>query len=446
MENNPREIALNILLRINLDNAFSNITIKNHMSEDMTSQDENFVREIVYGVLENKDYLDYIISKASKVRLKKIHPTIKEILRMGIYQLYFMDGVPDSAAVNESVNLAKKHGHKGTIGFVNGVLRSISRDKEKFGEIDSRDKVKYLSIKYSHPEYLVKRWIDEFGIEFAQDLIISNNTKPKLNIRANTLLVTKDELKKILAEKGYNIEEGKYAKDCLIVDNPKKITELDAFKKGYFIIQDEASQLVAQVMNPIEGSFVLDVCSAPGGKATHLAQLMNDKGKLLARDIFNHKLQLIDENAKRFGINIIETQFFDALEKDESLVNKVDYLLIDAPCSGLGLIRRKPEIKWNRKEKDIEELSELQFNILETNKDYLRTGGILVYSTCTIENKENIDIINRFLEKNPSFKLVSIEECFDNKDNLPTLNKGYVQIYPHIHHMDGFFIAKMIKQ
>lgn len=427
---NAREVAINILTDINIEGAFSNISINKYFQDnDINTQDESFIREIVYGVLENKMYLDYIISKASNIRLKKIHPTIMEILRIGIYQLIFMDRVPESAAVNESVNLAKKFGHKGTIGFVNGVLRSITRDKDKFMWIDSKDKLFYLSTKYSHPQYMVKRWIEEFGVEFTEKLLKANNTKPKLNIRVNTLKTNKEELKKILSQKGYKVEEGKIAKDCLIIDNPSRITELTEFKNGHFTIQDESSMLVGQIMDPKLGSFVLDVCSAPGGKSTHIAQIMENKGRILARDVFSHKMDLIHENANRLGIDIIETQEFDALKRDEVLINKVDYLLVDAPCSGLGLLRRKPEIKWNRKEEDIFILSKLQTNILGSVADYVKSGGVLIYSTCTIGKAENMDIVNKFLTVHPEYKLESVE-----------------QLYPHIHETDGFFIAKMIKE
>lgn len=441
-----RELALNILIDIYENQAFSNIAIKRHLKDKLNSQEENLVREIVYGVLENEIYIDYIISKASSIRLKKIHSTMLIILRMGIYQLVFMDKIPPSAAVNESVKLAKRHGHKGSIGFVNGVLRSISRDKDRFMKIDVKDKVDYISIKYSHPRWIVERWVKEFGEEFTEKLCIENNNKPELNIRVNTLKTTKENLIKKLQEQGMTVRQSKYSNDSLIIENPTRITETKEFLLGYFIIQDESSTLVGQIVDPRPKSVVVDICSAPGGKATHIAQIMNNEGRILSRDIHDHKLELIEENASRLGINIIETAEGDATKKDESLVNIADYCLVDAPCSGFGLIRRKPEIKWNRKESDINELVNIQYNILNNVKDYLKVGGVLIYSTCTIENDENINLVNKFLEENKNFKLVNIEDKIKNKENISTLKDGYIQLYPHIHGTDGFYIAKMIKE
>ncbi len=443
---NTREIALNILLDVNENNSYSNIAISKHIPLDMATQDMNFIRELVYGVLENKLYIDFIISKASKIKLKKIHPAIRDILRLGIYQLVFMEKVPESAAVNESVKIAKKYGHKGSIAFVNGILRSISRDIDAFTKIDIKDNAKYLSVKYSHPEYMIQRFIKDFGYKFTESLLITNNSKPLLNIRVNTLKVNKEDLKILLTDKGYDVKYGNYASDCLIIENPSRITELDEFKKGYFTIQDESSMLVAQVLNPNENSLVLDVCSAPGGKSTHIAQLMNNKGKIISRDLYSHKIKLIDENANRLGIDIIKSQVFDALDLDEELIEKVDYCLVDAPCSGLGLLRRKPEIKWNRQLADIRELTNLQYKILDLSKNYIKTNGILMYSTCTILDEENIEIVNKFLANNPDFKLISIEKELGNLEKIQTASKGYIQLYPNIHSVDGFFIAKMLKE
>ncbi|NLY47151.1 MAG: 16S rRNA (cytosine(967)-C(5))-methyltransferase RsmB [Tissierella sp.] len=442
---NPREVALKILVGINEKKAYSNIEL-NKMDKDMDPRDENLVREIVYGVIENKLYIDHIISKASKIRLKKIHPVILEILRIGIYQILFMDKIPNSAAVNESVNLAKKYGHKGTIGYVNGILRAITRDKDKFTVIDKNDKIEFISIKYSHPKWMVERWVKEYGIDFTENLCKANNETPSLNIRVNTLMISKKELISKLSNKGVKLKEALYADDCLIIDEVNNITGLQEFKDGLFTIQDESSMLVAQVMNPREGAVVLDVCSAPGGKSTHMAQYMNNKGKIISRDIFDHKIRLVEENSKRLGIEIINVENYDALDKDQGLIGKVDYLLLDAPCSGLGLIRRKPEIKWNRSQEDIGNLSKLQYDIIENVKDYIKPGGALLYSTCTIEKDENINIINRFIKENPDFKLESIEDRFKYKENLDTLKDGYIQLFPHLHNTDGFFIAKLVKE
>lgn len=446
MTNNTREIALKVLIDIDKENAYSNIQLNKKINKDMDNRDQNLVRELVYGVIENKLYIDYVISNASKIKLKKIHPNILEILRMAIYQILFMDKIPDRAAVNEAVKLSRKYGHKGTIGYVNGILRAIIRDIERYTYIDRTDRINYISIKYSHPKWMVERWVKEYGVKFTEELCKSNNEKPSLNIRVNTLKISKEELILKLQNIGIDVKQGFYAKDCLIVKNAQNITDIEEFKEGLFTIQDESSMLVAQIMNPKEDSYVLDVCSAPGGKSTHIAQWMYNKGTIISRDIFEHKLKLVRENSNRLDVGIIGVEKFDALERDEKSIGKMDYVLIDAPCSGLGLIRRKPEIKWNRVEDDISSLSKLQYDIIINVKDYVKLGGTLVYSTCTIENDENINLINRFIDENPDFKLVNVEDSFQYKEKLDTLQSGYIQLFPHLHQTDGFFIAKMVKE
>lgn len=443
---NPREIAMKILLDININKAYSNIEINKYLYKNMDSRDENLIRELVYGVLENLIYIDYIIKKASKIRFSKIHNTILEILRIGIYQLVFMDRIPTSAAVNESVNLAKEHGHKGTIGFVNGLLREVSRNKKKYLTIDTKDKSEEISIIYSHPKFLVDKWIDEFGLEFTEALCKANNSRPKLNIRVNTLKISKHSLINKLKEKAFQIEEGNYSEDCLIIENPYRINETDEYIQGLFTIQDESSMLVTQIMDPKENSKVLDLCSAPGGKATHIGQKMNNKGYIQSRDIHKHKLSLIKANADRLGIKIIETEVFNALTLDNSSFGKFDYCLLDAPCSGLGVIRRKPEIKLNKNENDIKLLAETQYGMISIAKNYIKVGGVLIYSTCTIMKEENIMVIQRFLKNNKNFSLVSIVDKINYRKNLDTLDKGYIQLFPNIHGTDGFFIAKLIKE
>jgi len=442
---NSREIILKILIDINTNGAYSNISINKHLEKNKKIENENFIREVVYGVLENKKYIDYIISQVSSIRIEKIQSLTLEILRMGVYQVIFMDRIPDRAAVNETVNLSKKYGHKGIVGFVNGVLRNISKNKEKLMIVKNKDKLTYLSIKYSYPKWMIENWIKEYGYEFTEKLCKGNNSRPKLNIRVNTLKISRDQLLDIFSSYGYIVYKTKYAKDGLIIDNPRRITSLEEYRNGYFIIQDESSMLVSQTIDPKEGSLVLDLCSAPGGKSTHMAQIMNNSGKIISRDIYSHKLHLVQENAHRLGIDIIETEIFDATKFDEKFREKADYCIIDAPCSGLGIIRRRPEIKWNRKEEDIQELTKIQWEIINNAKSYLKPGGVMVYSTCTISKEENEDMVNKFLLENSQFKLIGFEDKFNYKKNIEKAKDGYVQLFPHIHNTDGFFIAKFKK-
>lgn len=446
MKKNSRQIALTILNEVTENAAYSNLSINKHLDKSVSDLDASLVREIVYGVLENKIYIDYVIRSFSKVRLKKIAPMVMNILRIGIYQMIFMDKIPDSAAVNESVKLAKKHTHKGSQGFVNGMLRNVSRNKENIKLPDkSKDGEKYLSVKYSHPEWMIERWVKEFGFLFTEELVKANNKKPKLNIRTNTLKTDRDSLIKRLEKQGLICTKTKYAQDGIIIENPMNITNTAEFKEGLFQIQDESSMLVSQIMDPEEGSLVIDVCSAPGGKTTHIAEKMNNKGKVIARDIHSHKLEIIDENSKRLGIDIIKTEKYDATVLDKNLVEKADYCLVDAPCSGLGLIRRKPDIKWSKQESDIDDISNLQYNILETSSKYVKKGGTLIYSTCTIEKDENINVVKRFLKTNNEFKLVGFKDLIDNQEDI-VKETGYLELFPNENDTDGFFISKMIKK
>ncbi len=446
MQRNGREVALRVLMEINEEGAYSNISLRRNLTQDVSDLDQGLIREIVYGTLENMIFIDWVIRKFSKTRFNKISPIIKQILRMGIYQIVFMDKIPDSAAVNEAVKLTKKNSHKGAYGYVNGVLRNVSRNKNNISLPNkSKNPIEYLTVKYSHPEWMIKDWINEFGFEFTESLCKENNRKPKLNIRVNTLKITRDELFNRLNNLGLSVIKTRLASDGLVIENPVRITETEEFKMGYFQIQDESSMLVAQIMNPQQCSLVIDVASAPGGKTTHIAQKMHNKGRIIARDIYDHKLNLIRDNAKRLGIDIIETENYNALNVDDKLIGKADYCLVDAPCSGLGLIRRKPEIKLNKEKDDIEEITRLQYAILENASLYLKENGVLVYSTCTIEKKENLKLIQRFLDNHREFKLISFDDLVKNDESIRSAAEGYLELYPHIHYTDGFFIAKLVK-
>jgi len=443
---NSREIALKVLMDMREKGAYSNYSINNFLKEKMNPRDENLVREIVYGVIENLTYIDYIISKLSSKKIEKIHPKILDILRIGVYQIAFTDKIPDRAAVNESVNLAKKYVHSGASGFVNGVLRNFSRRKDEVMKIEERDRLEFLSIKYSHPKWMIKRWINAYSEGFTEELLKANNSKPKLNLRVNTLKTDRNTLKKVLANYGYEVYDTKYAKDGIVVENPVRITDIVEFKQGHFTIQDESSMLVGQVANPKENSVILDLCSAPGGKATHLAQIMNNKGRIICWDIYEHKLELVKENASRLGISIIETKLQDAQVLDESMIGVADICIVDAPCSGLGIIRRRPEIKWNRKEADIEQLARIQRNILNNASKYVKPGGVIIYSTCTIEENENINMVRGFLNENKDFTMSAFDKFIGVDENMNSSKEGFIQMFPNVHGTDGFFISRIKKK
>jgi 16S rRNA (cytosine967-C5)-methyltransferase len=436
---NAREVALKALYDIEKNKSYSNMAVNKYLKDsNLKDIDRGFATEIIYGVIENKYYLDYIIDKFSKIKSKKMSVYVRILLWIGIYQIMFLNSVSDYAAVNETVNLAKKY-DKRSSGFINAILRNVIRNKEDIKEVDKKDTVEYLSTKYSYNPWIIKNWTKNFGKEFTEELLESNSEKPSIYLRTNTLKITRDELIKKLQEQGLKCSEVSLIPEAIKVENLKNIENNDLFRKGYFTIQDISSMIVGHVLNPKDNSLILDVCSAPGGKTTHVATLMNNTGKVVSRDIFSHKLKLINNTVNRLGLTNVEIQEFDASKVDEKSIDRFDYVVADVPCSGLGIIRRKPEIKYKEKDELIS-LPNIQNVILENASKYVKIGGTLVYSTCTIEDRENIDIVKDFLKNNNNFELEPIENI---KIDLDNQQEGYIKIYPNIHGMDGFFIAKL---
>lgn len=434
-----REIGFKVLCDIEKNNNYSNIAINKHFKNlEISDMDRGLATELIYGVIENKYYLDYIINKLSKIKVKKMSTYVKIFLRMGTYQILFLDSISDYAAVNETVKLSKKYDKKSS-GFINAILRNEIRGKDTIMDITEEDSVKYLSIKYSYNSWIIKNWIDNFGQEFTEDLLEANDEKPSIYIRTNTLKISREELIEKLNAMGIVCLKVPMVKEAIKVEKMKNIENNELFKAGLFTIQDISSMIVGKVINPKEDSSILDVCSAPGGKSTHLATLMNNTGKVIARDIFEHKLKLIKATINRLGIKNICVEKFDASEIDENSISEFDYVLADVPCSGLGIIRRKPEIKY-KKEEDLKDITYIQKKILENASKYVKIGGTLVYSTCTIQDMENINIVTSFIEENNNFELTPIDTVNVDLDNQ---DKGYLKIYPNIHGIDGFFIAKL---
>ena len=421
-----REVALNILYKIEQGEEYSNIALDKELRKtNLNTLDKALVSEIVYGVLTWKITLDEIIKRYSIIKLKKISPWIINILRMAIYQIAFLDKIPVSAAVNESVKLAKQYGHEASSKFTNAILRKI--EKNEMDKLIEYIKTKaytddeIISIITSHPEWMVKELIKEYKKKFVIELLNANNITPDIAIRVNTLKTTREELKKLLELKKIDCKLGNL-QDSIIV------RKMSNFEGQLYIVQDEAAQLACIKLSPQEGELVLDACAAPGGKTTYLAQLMNNKGKIDAWDIYEHRIKLINETAQKLGITIIHTKKKDASLYYTELYERYDKILLDVPCTGIGVIRKKPEIKWTRKPEDIEEMVKIQEQILDNCSRYLKNGGTLVYSTCTVFKKENREQIEKFLEKHKEYKL---EED--------------ISLYPHKHGTDGFYIAVLKK-
>lgn len=444
----PREIALKIIYDVNEKGAYSNIALNKHLeAAELKSVDRGFITELVYGTVKWKKTIDWIIAQFSSVRIKKISPWILNIMRLGIYQLLYMDKVPESAACNECVNLSKKYGHSASSRFVNGVLRSVSRKRSSIVYPDKdEDLIMYLAVKYSYPEWLVKKWMAVFGEEFTEGLLAAGNEIPEFTVRANTLKLTKQQLLEELMNERLETLPGRYVETAVRLNNPSSVARLDAFKKGYFQVQDESSMLVGLVADPKPGELIMDVCSAPGGKAAHLAQLMKNQGVVVARDIHEHKIKLINEAALRLGLDIIKTELYDASEIDSNYIGKADRVLVDAPCTGLGIISKKPDIKWARNLEDTNEITSLQRKILEASSRYVKKGGILIYSTCTIMPEENELMVKEFLSRNTEFESEDFTSLLPAGLKDKSASKGYIQLYPNSDGIDGFFIAKMIRK
>ncbi len=416
-----REAALNTLYEIFYEGAYSNLALKKTLKKchAMKSEEKRLLTNIVYGVTSYHYTLEYVISLYSSVKLKKLAKYVKLILEMGFYQLMFADKIPESAAVNESVNLAKRYGKKGADRFVNGVLRSFCRNGREFEY--PKDKEKYLSVKYSFSEEMTKQWIADFGYEFTQELMQSLNCPPPMLLRTNVLKINTEELCSLLEKEGIKVNQ---TDGDLIQTDGFDVADSNLYRSGYFSIQDRGAFNAAITLSPQKGETVIDMCAAPGGKTTHMAELMQNEGKIIAFDIYEHKIKLIENAVKRLGITCVDAKINDASLKDNKLIDTADKVLCDVPCSGWGIIRRKPDIKFA--ENDVSLLPPLQLKILCNGADYLKKGGTLVYSTCTINKRENEEVINSFLELRKDFEKSYEKTYYPNKDNS-----------------DGFYICRL---
>ena len=439
MIDKTREIALKTLYKINEEEAYSNIALDEEIKQNrnkLTEKDIGLISEITYGVTTWKLTLDSIIKKYSKIRLKKISPWILNILRMGIYQIIFLDKIPKSAAVNESVNLSKRYGHTSSSNFVNAILRKV--DKKDYEELfQIKDDVERVSKTTSMPEWIIKELMKNNKMDKVEEICKNSNLKPKITIRVNRIKTTPSELKLKLGERNIEYSETEI-EEFINLKKVKNIENLDLFKEGYFTIQDLSAGLTAISLNPKPNEYVLDACSAPGGKTTYMAELMDNDGKIEAWDIHEHRVKLVQKNAKRLGIDIIKTDVQDAMKFNEKYVEKFDKILLDVPCLGIGVIKRKPDIKWQRKQEDIEKITNIQKNILQNCSKYLKPNGILVYSTCSILKDENMKIIEEFLNKNREFEKTNI---IINQKEI----NGKITIMPN-EEQDGFFICKLQKK
>ena len=457
MIDRTRELALKILYKIDKEKAYSNIVLNELIKQnkkELEDRDIGLISEIVYGTTTWKLTLDEIIKKYSKIKLKKISPWILNILRMGIYQIVFLNKIPKSAAVNESVNLAKRYGHKSSSNFVNAILRKVTvKDYEEFFQL--KEDIQRISITNSMPRWIIEELTKQLGdMKKVEEIAINSNLRPHLSIRINNLKTAENknieqELIKKLEEKNIEVKQG-LLEDFLILKNAKNIENMEEFRQGLFTIQDETAGLIPIILNPNKTDVILDACSSPGGKTTYLAEMMKNQGIIEAWDIHEHRTKLVENTARRLGITNIETKVNDATIYDEKYKEKFDKILLDVPCLGLGVLKRKPDIKWQKSKEDVEEITKTQKQILENCSQYLKKGGELIYSTCSILKEENENIINDFLKVHENFykEKINIEENkkIKNKEFFKKYitNDNCLQVYQN-KETDGFFICKLKK-
>lgn len=436
---NVRELILEILMEVTQKNGYSHLILRSVLEkyQYLDKKERAFLTRVSEGTLQYMIELDYIINQFSKVKVNKMKPVIRNILRMSVYQIKYMDSVPDSAACNEAVKLAKKKGFSALSGFVNGVLRAVGRNLEKVTYPQETDHpTEAFSIKYSMPEWIVDKWLDAYGVEQTRELLNAFLTEAPITIRTNLFKITPEELKKRLESEGVQADPLKGEQYTIlpyafIISGFDYLNSLASFREGLFYVQDISSMMAAEYGAVKEGDYVIDVCAAPGGKSIHVAEKLHGTGMVEARDLTDYKIGLIEENIRRHGglmlINMKAVQQ-DATVFDEASVEKADLLIADLPCSGLGVLRKKPDIKYRINKDGQRELVLLQQKILDTVCSYVKPGGTMVYSTCTINREENEDNVRWFLKKHPEFRL--------EKEQL---------IFPGKEYGDGFFLAKLVR-
>lgn len=437
---NVRDAALSILLAIDKNQAYSNLLLHQTIERyKLEAKDRGLLTELTYGTLQHKMTLDYYLEPFIR---GKVDHWVRWLLRLSLYQMHYLTRIPPHAAVNEAVEIAKRRGHQGIASMVNGILRTILRQGVRSVE-EIQNPIERLSIATSHPQWLVARWVEDYGYDITRDMLEENNIPPVQTVRVNTTKTNVEEVIASLKADGMIAEQSDLIPECIHLTNGQA-ARTKAFKEGLITIQDESSMLPAYALHPQPGWRVLDMCAAPGGKTTHIAEKMNNDGSILATDIHPHKLDLIDGNTARLGLDIVQTAPIDGRKAAEFLQpESFDAVLVDAPCSGLGVMRRKPDIKYTKREEDLENLQTIQLALLDAAVKVLKSGGRLVYSTCTVDKQENQGTVQAFLQQHPEMKAQQLE-------SLPTKlaekqDDGMLQVFPQDFGSDGFFVAAFKK-
>ncbi|HPT83744.1 MAG TPA: 16S rRNA (cytosine(967)-C(5))-methyltransferase RsmB [Limnochordia bacterium] len=439
---NPRYVAVDTLNKLAESDEFLKEVVDRQIARATLSRlDQGLYTELVFGTVRMRRNLDYVLAQFSSRPVEKIQPALLNVLRIGVYQLLYLDRIPPSAAVNESVKLARAFGHEGTAKFANGVLRQVLRGRDSIAyPALEKDSVGHVGLKYSFPAWIVEHWLQRWGPEETVSLCRAMNEPPQLHIRVNTLKGSVEEVRTHLEAQGVTVQKGRYLPEVLAV-HPAHLVVADAWlAEGRYYIQDESSALAAHALQVQPGQIVYDLCSAPGGKATHLAQLMGNKGEIVAFDVHPQRLALVEENARRLGISIIRPRLGDATG-DLQLI-PAPRVLVDAPCSGLGTMRHRPDIRWKKTPGEVAELVAVQKAILRRAAQYVAPGGLLLYSTCTLTEWENEEVAQWFLAEHQEFTGQPFLQGFPGWGAQPWLRT----LLPHRHGVDGFFLALFRKE
>lgn len=440
-----RELVLAILLEVTEEGKYSHLVLRDVLNkyQYLDKKERSFITRVTEGTLEHMIELDYILNQFSKVKVKKMKPVIRNILRSAVYQLKYMDTVPDSAACNEAVKLAVKKGFGSLRGFVNGVLRNVARNLDQIAY--PKETVENLSVRYSMPVWILNLWLKSYSVETVETMLKQFQSDQPLTIRCKETQRV-EALRKELSEEGVHTEPHPYLPYALCISGYDYLGGLQSFQKGAFSVQDISSMLVCEIAAPRENDIVIDVCAAPGGKALHMAEMLQGSGHVEARDLTPYKVGLIQENIERTGLTNIAAVCQDATSYDEESMEKADIVIADLPCSGLGVLGKKTDLKYNATKEGCEQLAKLQREILSAVHRYVKPGGTLVYSTCTINPEENLDNVHWLLETYSQFELMDIRDRVCEALRPDIIEKGCLQLLPGVHQSDGFFIAGFRKR
>jgi len=446
-----RKAALWVLLTWHRSGVFPDQLLRDYWAKHPQSRaaDRHLSYQLVFGVLRWLKRLDWVIGQVSSRPLEKISPRPLYLLRLGAFQILHLSRIPLSAAVHESVQLAKEGREPWAAGFVNAVLRALIRHQDRLIFPGEEDPLSYLTVRYSFPSWLVQRWIDLWGRKEAENLCRFLNEIPPVTLRVNTLKTGRDALMKILKEEAARPLPTPYAPAGIRVEDPEgPLWDCRAFQDGLFQIQDEASQLISLILDPKPGETVLDLCAGAGGKSSHMAELMKDQGRVVAVDLHPQKLEALQENTRRLGIKIVEPLRGDGLEGHlfSRTAPPFDRILIDAPCTGWGVINRNPDLKWRLRPEDGPRLAERQNKFLQNAAAWLKSGGVMVYATCTLNPEENQEVLRRFLETHPHFEVEGVSPFLPQTAEGLTDGHGCFQTWPPRHRLDGFFAARLRKK